>query len=180
VSAKAPDDIAFRPVEPGDLPMLARWVAQPHWQEWWGEPETEIGYIRDMIEGRDETCSPFLITRAGEPAGYIQFWRVGPHQTPAWARENPWLLEVPAEAVGVDLSLADGARLSQGIGSAALRRFAVSLLAQGHKTILIDPDPDNRRAVAAYRKAGFRPVPQLEGRTPGVLIMQFQQDPDLT
>lgn len=180
MSAKAPDDIAFRPVEPGDLPMLARWVAQPHWQEWWGDPETEVGHIRDMIEGRDDTCSPFLITLDGEPAGYIQVWRVGPHQIPEWTAESPWLLEVPAEAVGVDLSLADAQRLSQGIGSAALRRFADSLVAQGHETIVIDPDPANARAVAAYRKAGFRPVRHLEGRTPGVLIMQFQQDSDLT
>ena len=139
-----------------------------------------LAYIRDMIEGRDDTCSPFLIMLDGEPAGYIQVWRIGPHQIPAWTAESPWLLEVPAEAVGVDLSLADSQRLSQGIGSAALRQFAVSLLAQDHETILIDPDPDNGRAVAAYRKAGFRAVPHLEGRTPGVLIMQFQQDSDLT
>jgi len=180
VSAPVSHDIAFRPVEAGDLPLLARWVAQPHWQEWWGDPKTEVGYIRDMIEGRDDTCSPFLIMLDGEPAGYIQVWRIGPHQIPAWTAESPWLLEVPAEAVGVDLSLADSQRLSQGIGSAALRQFAVSLLAQDHETILIDPDPDNGRAVAAYRKAGFRAVPHLEGRTPGVLIMQFQQDSDLT
>lgn len=180
MSAPLSQEIAFRPVETGDLPMLAAWIAQPHWQEWWGDPETEVGYIRDMIEGRDDTCSPFLITLAGTPAGYIQVWRVGPHQIPAWTAESPWLLEVPAEAVGVDLSLADGARLSQGLGSAALRRFAESLVAQGHETILIDPDPGNARAVAAYRKAGFRPVPHLEGRTPSVLIMQFQQGPDLT
>ncbi|MDP3255580.1 MAG: GNAT family N-acetyltransferase [Bosea sp. (in: a-proteobacteria)] len=180
MSTPPSDDVAFLPVEPHDLPLLAGWIAQPHWQEWWGDPETEVGYIRDMIEGRDDTCSPFLITLAGTPAGYIQVWRVGRHQIPAWTAGNPWLLEVPAEAVGVDLSLADARRLSQGIGSAALRRFAESLVAQGHETILIDPDPANARAVAAYRKAGFRPVPHLEGRTPGVLIMQFQQDSDLT
>jgi len=50
------------------------------------------------------------------------------------------------------------------------------LRAEGHMTIIIDPDPANGRAVAAYRKAGFRPVPYLEGRTPGVLIMQFHAE----
>ncbi len=85
-------------------------------------------------------------------------------------------MELPADAVGVDLSIADGARLSKGLGSGALRRFARSLRAKGHRTIIIDPDPDNARAVAAYRKAGFQPVPHLEGRTDGVLIMQFQED----
>jgi aminoglycoside 6'-N-acetyltransferase len=133
-----------------------------------------------MIEGRDATCRPFLFSLDGELAGYIQVWDVGPHQIPDWAEDNPWLMELPADAVGVDLSVADGDRLSQGIGSAVLRRFVAMLQAQGHKTIVIDPDPENGRAVSAYAKAGFRPVPHLEGRALGVLIMQFQQDSSLT
>ena len=80
------------------------------------------------------------------------------------------------DAVGVDLSVADPSRLSQGLGSAVLRAFVDGLRAEGHRTIIIDPDPDNGRAVAAYRKAGFRPVPHLERRTEGVLIMQFHEE----
>jgi len=171
--------IAFSPVTTDDLPVLADWLKRPHWREWWGDPATELGYIRDMVEGRDRTCRPFLFSLDGEPAGYIQVWQIAPHQTPEWARDNPWLMEVPADAVGVDLSLADGDRLSRGIGSTVLRRFVSTLLAEGRDAILIDPDPANARAVTAYRKAGFRPVPHLEGRTPGVLIMQFQQDSNL-
>lgn len=176
----APEAVAFTPVTPADLPMLADWLERPHWREWWGEPQAELGYIRDMIDGRDTTCQPFLFRLDGQAAGYIQVWRIGPHQIPEGAEDNPWLMELPAEAVGVDLSLADGASLSKGIGSAVLRRFAEMLLSKGHRTIIIDPDPENGRAVAAYRKAGFRPVPHLEGRTEGVLIMQFQQDQSLT
>ncbi|WP_244491427.1 GNAT family N-acetyltransferase [Bosea sp. Root381] len=170
------DAVAFRPVIPGDLPMLGEWMARPHWQEWWGEPQTELGYISDMIEGRDPTCRPYLFLLGGEPAGYIQVWQVAPHQTPEWAGDNPWLMELPADAVGVDLSLADGASLSRGIGSAVLRRFAEDLTAQGHRTIIIDPDPGNARAVAAYRKAGFRPLPGVTAGADKALIMQFHPD----
>ena len=47
------------------------------------------------------------------------------------------------------------------------------LRAEGHETIIIDPDPANTRAVRAYEKAGFRPIPALEGRTgEDVLVMQ--------
>ena len=176
MSGPAAETIAFAPVTLADLPMLGEWMARPHWRDWWGEPQTELGYVRDMVEGLDTTCRPFIFALDGEPAGYIQVWQVGPHQIPEWADDNPWLMELPADAVGVDLSLADGARLSQGIGSAVLRRFIAMLREEGHGAIIIDPDPENGRAVAAYAKAGFRPVPHLEGRTPGVLIMQFQQD----
>jgi aminoglycoside 6'-N-acetyltransferase len=179
-SNPAPDEIVFRPVKLADLPMLADWLMRPHWREWWGEPEVELSYIRDMIEGRDTTCRPFIFHVAGTAAGYIQVWEIGPHQTPDWAADHPWLMELPSDAVGVDLSVADGARLSQGIGSSVIRHFVAMLQAEGHRTIIIDPDPANARAVASYAKAGFRPVPHLEGRTDGVLIMQFQQDTTLT
>ena len=175
MSASVALEIGFRPVMPEDFGMLAEWMARPHWQEWWGEPEIEIGYVRDMVEGRDTTCQPFIFTLSGMPAGYIQVWRVAPHQVPEWADKNPWLMDLPPQAVGVDLSIADGASLSRGIGSAALRRFAEDLTAQGHGTIVIDPDPANGRAVSAYRKAGFRPMPGITGGD-GVLIMQFHPD----
>jgi RimJ/RimL family protein N-acetyltransferase len=167
--------IAFRPVRREDLPMLADWLERPHWREWWGDPETELGYIADMVEGRDST-RPYIFLREDAPLGYIQLWFVGPHQTPEWAGENPWLMELPADAVGVDLSIADAADLSRGLGSTALRAFANELRRRGFETIVIDPDPDNARAVRAYRKAGFTPVPQLEGRTQGVLIMQYEPE----
>jgi RimJ/RimL family protein N-acetyltransferase len=176
VSAPPVHDIGFRPVAVADLPMLGEWMTRPHWREWWGEPDVELGYVRDMVEGRDLTCRPFLFCVRGAPAGYIQVWKISPHQNEEWAADNPWLMELPADAVGVDLSLAAEGDLSKGIGSAVLRRFAETLAAEGHRTIVIDPDPANLRAVAAYRKAGFRPVPHLEGRTDDVLIMQFDQD----
>jgi RimJ/RimL family protein N-acetyltransferase len=176
VSAPGIGEIAFRPVAAGDLPMLGEWMARPHWQDWWGEPQTELGYVRDMIEGRDPTCLPYLFMIGGEPAGYIQVWQIAPHQTPDWAQDSPWLMELPADAVGVDLSLADGGSLSRGIGSAVLRRFAEDLTAQGHETIIIDPDPGNARAIAAYRKAGFRPIPGITGGAGKALIMQFHPD----
>ena len=141
-------------------------------QEWWGEPETELGYVIDMIEGRD-TTRPFVFSVDGEPMGYIQYWFIGDHQNATWIADYPWLAELPSDTVGVDLSIGEPARLSQGLGSAVLQEFAERLAGKGHRTIIIDPDLDNRRAVRAYEKAGFRPVPGLLGRTGDTLIMQF-------
>ena len=73
-------------------------------------------------------------------------------------------------------SIGDAALLSRGVGSAALAAFTRRLHDEGHRTIVIDPDPANARAVRAYEKAGFRPVPRLEGRTDDALIMQHHPD----
>ncbi len=165
-------DIVFHPVTANDLPTLAEWIGQPHWQQWWGEPKAEVGMIRDMVEGRD-TTRPFLFHIDGEPRGYIQYWHIGDHQTPKYADDNPWLSELAPETIGIDLSIADANQLSKGIGSAVLRRFAQQLAEEGYRKIIIDPDRDNARAIRAYSKAGFTPVPALEGRSGEVVIMQF-------
>lgn len=168
-----PARIGFSPVGEKHYPLLLAWLNAPHVREWWGDPDEEIGFIREMVEGRD-TTRPFVITLDGEPVGYIQVWFLGHHQNEEWTKDNPWLLELAPEAVGVDLSIGHADKLSQGIGSAALTAFVAYLRGLGHETIIIDPDPANARAVRAYAKAGFRPVPQLEGRTGAeALIMQF-------
>ena len=84
-------------------------------------------------------------------------------------------------AGGVDLSIGNPGKLAQGIGSGVLRAFAQRLVRQGYRTIVIDPDPENRRAVRAYERAGFRAIPRLLDRTGGTLIMQYEpkeNDPD--
>jgi len=163
----------FRPLVLDDLPLMRRWLERPHIREWWGEPEEELGYIRDMVEGRD-TTRPFIFSVGGEPAGYIQYWFIGHHQNAQWIADYPWLAELPPDAVGVDLSIGEADKLSRGIGSAVLRQFAQDLVEQGYRTIIIDPDPENERAVRAYAKAGFRPIPELAGRTGDTLIMRYE------
>ncbi len=163
--------IAFRPVTAVDLPMLAVWLERPHWRKWWGDPERELEYIRDMIEGRDTTL-PFIFMIDGKDAGYIQAWFVKDQLDAQSIEEYPWLKWLPAEAIGVDLSIADGAMLSQGLGTRVLQAFVRKLRQEGYDRIIIDPDPDNLRAVKAYRKAGFREIPDLLGRTGGSLLME--------
>ena len=162
----------FHPMSADDLPMVRSWLTAPHVREWWGEPETELGYMRDMIEGRD-TTRPFIFSVDSEPVGYIQYWFVGHHQNANWIAEHPWLSELPADAVGVDLTIGEPAWLSRGIGSAVLREFVERLRGLGYRTIVIDPDAVNQRAVRAYEKAGFRALPALVGRTGDTLIMQY-------
>jgi aminoglycoside 6'-N-acetyltransferase len=164
----------FHPMSAADLPLMRRWLERPHVREWWGDPETELGYIRDMIEGRD-TTRPFIFSVDGEPAGYIQYWFIGHHQNATWIASHPWLAELPSDAIGVDLSIGDPDMLSLGVGSGVLRAFAEHLVRLGHRTIVIDPDPANGRAVRAYEKAGFRDIPRLRGRTGDTLLMQYER-----
>lgn len=165
--------ITFRPVMESDLPMLRRWMDQPHWREWWGETDTELGYIIDMVEGRD-TTRPFIFAMDGVDTGYIQYWTVADQLFEPWLTEAPWLKDLPDGTIGVDLSIGDGGKLSKGIGTAVLVAFVALLREQGFDQIIIDPDPANKRAVRAYEKAGFRAIPAFEGKTGDCLLMRHE------
>ncbi|MCY0092830.1 GNAT family N-acetyltransferase [Hoeflea ulvae] len=168
--------IGFRPVSADDYPLLERWLNTPHWQEWWGEPATELGYIRDMVVGRD-TTRPFVFTLDGLPAGYIQVWFIADHLVEPWLSEAPWMSEVPADSVGVDISIGATTQLSRGLGSTVVRLFAERLRAEGHQTILIDPALTNHRAIRAYEKAGFERLlvsrESPDDESPATLIMKL-------
>ncbi|GAB4519391.1 MAG: GNAT family N-acetyltransferase [Roseibium sp.] len=165
--------VTFRPVVSADLPLLAVWMARPHWREWWGDPEEELPKIRRKVEGRD-TTRPFIFQLEGRDAGYIQVWYVKDQQEPEAVAAYPWLVLLPMDAVGVDLSIAEASDLSRGYGTRVLQEFVAKLRREGHKRIVIDPDPANLRAVKAYRKAGFREMDDLLGRTGDHLLMEHR------
>lgn len=168
-----PNKISFEALMHADLPMMGQWQRQPHNQKWSGDPETELDYIHDMLEGRD-TTRPYIFQIQGKPMGYIQVWFIGHHQSAQWISGRPWLASLPSDAVGVDLSIGDPNALSKGWGSKVLAAFTAKLVDEGYQTIIIDPDPNNHRAVRAYSKAGYAPIPALLGKTPAeTLIMKF-------
>src|SRR5690606_25559982 len=106
--------IDFISVQREHYPLLEAWLGEPHMREWWGDRDEELEHIRNMVEGPD-TTRPFLIRVDGKPVGYIQYWFVGDHQNREWVEEHPWLAELPADAVGVDLSIGVAEQLSKGI-----------------------------------------------------------------
>ncbi|MEM7462410.1 MAG: GNAT family N-acetyltransferase [Pseudomonadota bacterium] len=166
-------EISFRPVVQQDYRRLKSWMELPHWREWWGEPETELGLIREMVEGRDST-RPYLFLIDGVETGYIQYWIVKDHQNAEWVAKHPWLAELPANSIGIDLSIGDEKNLSKGLGSAVLKAFTKMLATKGYQTMIIDPDVNNLRAIRAYEKAGFSFVPSLEAIASDVHIMQLE------
>jgi aminoglycoside 6'-N-acetyltransferase len=60
----------------------------------------------------------------------------------------------------LDISLTTEAQ-GKGYGPEALRGVAARLFQEGHHRLTIDPAADNDRAIAAYRKVGFRVVGRL-------------------
>ncbi len=83
-------------------------------------------------------------------------------------------------ARGIDQFLTDGARLSQGIGTAMIRRVLTQLFSDPNVTMVqTDPDPANRRAIRCYTKAGFESVGEVATPDGPALLMRCERGTDV-
>jgi RimJ/RimL family protein N-acetyltransferase len=129
--------LVLRPLAEGDEAELLRIHSTPEVALWWGMPE-------DGFPWSDEPESTrFTIELDGKIAGMIQF---GEEPTAKYRHAT------------IDLFL-DPALHGQGIGTEAVKRLVRHLVDErGHHRVTIDPGLQNKAAIRAYEKAGFKPV----------------------
>jgi RimJ/RimL family protein N-acetyltransferase len=147
--------ISFRPLTQNDLPLLHRWLNEPHVQAWYQRGPASLEYVIDKygarIEGRLPTFC-YLILYDGQPIGHIQTYRVADY--PHYHTQ----LGCSDSAAGVDLFIGDHAFVGRGLGSIVIRKFVneVVFITLPVDSIVTGPHPDNIASVRAFEKAGFR------------------------
>ena len=154
----------FRALTEADLPLLHAWLSCPHVTEWW-EPTPSFEQVREDYLPRlaAQEVRPldapagvvqYLAYEAGVPFAFVQAYRVMAHQAEGW-----WLEETDPCALGIDQFIGLPERLGQGLGTRMLHAFLKFLFSDPRvTTVQTDPDPENARAVACYRKVGFLDV----------------------
>lgn len=132
--------VSLRPLAERDISRLVEMVSEPGVSEWWsGYDEARM---RKETLG-DHSVTPFAVELEGELIGLIMYTEE---------------LDPNYKSAAIDITL-DADHLGRGLGTDALRTLARYLLDErGHHRITIDPALVNERAIAAYRKVGFKPV----------------------
>ena len=133
--------VSLRPASQDDIPALAAIRATPEVYRWWrGEGDMRSEVSADLA---DEDTHTYAIEHEGEVVGAIQ-----------WSAED----EPDYRHASIDIYL-DPKAHNRGLGTDAVRALARHLIDehQFHR-LVIDPASDNAAAIAAYTKAGFRPV----------------------
>lgn len=168
--------LTFRATADADVELLARWLATPEVARWW-VPTPPREQIRAELVTPPNTpalpldapagWAPFLACEDGEPFGYIQAYRVV-----ASHADGFWLDQTDPCALGIDQFIGVPDRIGRGLGTRMVRAFVAQLFADRRVTsIQTDPDPENARAIACYRKAGFRDVgPIITPDGPALLL----------
>ncbi len=134
------DQVTLRRMTAGDLGALADFFAVPEVAEWWpGENEPRLrARLDDAAEGVG-----FVIEFDGRLIGFIQYFE---ETDPDYRHAS------------IDVTLHPD-WCNRGLGTDAVRTLARHLFDYaGHHRITIDPAVTNARAIASYRKVGFRDV----------------------
>ncbi|MDX8346489.1 GNAT family N-acetyltransferase [Cognatiyoonia sp. IB215446] len=136
----------FRPVTPDDFDLLASWQAQPHVHAWWDD---EDPYDQETLS--DARVSHWIVSLNGHPFAFMQDYTVH-----GW--DDHHFASLPKGARGIDQYIGDPDMLGAGHGTAFIGERMRALFDQGAPIIATDPHPDNARAIAVYRKLGFKVV----------------------
>ena len=158
----------FRPLTPADLPLLARWLAEPHVAQWWNNP----GALRAMERHIDSiSVEPFIIELNGKPIGYIQSYDLH-------LEENHPYQDQPTGTLGIDQFIGVPELIGKGHGTRLIEAFVEQLFDEGAIRVIIDPDPANAAAIRAYEKAGFERFDTRHSERGQALMMARNADGD--
>ena len=130
----------FRKLEEADFELLFNWLQQPHVKEWWDDGDDTIAKVKlHYTKGADTVTRFLLLSDNKEPVGYFQYY------------------VEPYGVIGIDQFLGDVSLINKGLGTKAVMAFS-KLIRETKQptTIIVDPEPENHRAIRCYEKVGFR------------------------
>jgi aminoglycoside 6'-N-acetyltransferase len=144
-----------------DLPLVERWLAEPHMARWYlagSTVEQEIQELRQCVSGSQPTHA-LVVVEDARPIGWCQWYRCDDYPDHAAG--------VGAEPgdIGIDYAIGEPDRVGRGVGTALVvalvERVTAALPSAG---FVADPEASNTASRRVLEKAGFHLV--REGPVP--------------
>jgi RimJ/RimL family protein N-acetyltransferase len=160
----------FRRLTADDLPLLRRWLEEPHVAEYWQEPRDEAEFrdkYLNMLTARD--VRPYIVFLDEVPVGYVQDYQ-------ARLVGGDWWPDAEPGTFGIDQFIGEPDWVGKGLATELIREFIGRLFSDPTvEGIIVDPDPKNTRAIHVYEKVGFKRLGLT--RTPGgdALVLRIRR-----
>ena len=116
-------DYVFRPMTSADLPLVRRWLAEPHVVQWWGDPSEQYDLVSGDLD--EPAMDQFIVSAGNSDFAYLQCYDLT-----AW---NSGFGEQPRGTRGIDQFIGERAMIERGHGSARLRRRALAKWCAAHR-----------------------------------------------
>ncbi len=176
-------NFAFKPLVQADFALLFKWFQQPYIAKLWKEPQ-EWDFFKDKFTARLGSIDTFsfIAYLNDRPIGYIQYHLVNDDDRTLFPD-----ISLPLNSVGIDLFIGEPECLNRGYGTKLLADFIehIKKLEPNCMKIIIDPAPDNHRAIACYQKVGFKTKGTYmtpygpTGSGPGEILLMVYQMPKI-
>jgi RimJ/RimL family protein N-acetyltransferase len=129
----------FRKLDESDLELLFNWLQQPHVKEWWDDGDDTIEKVRVHYSQEADIVNRYILLKENQPIGYFQSYPEADN------------------VIGIDQFIGELSFINRGHGTEAVMNFT-NLVKESDqpRAIIVDPDPENHRAIRCYEKAGFR------------------------
>ncbi len=132
----------FRLLTSDDFPLMLDWLSKEHVKQWWDDGDDTLEKVTRHY-GRDNNAAKFILVETQEidekPIGYFQYYFLDDG------------------SIGIDQFIGEADYINKGIGEKTIRIF-VELIVKQHQpaSIILDPLPENKRAIRCYEKVGFK------------------------
>ncbi len=149
--------MTYRHMQPAGLPLLGRWLAQPHVARWWNHETSPEAVERDFgpTARGEEPNEDLLVHVDGTPVALVQ--RSWLRDDPGYLAELAAIAPVPDDALTIDYLIGDPAWAGRGLGPEIIR-FVMERTWREHpaaRAIVVAVHVDNRPSWRALEKAGF-------------------------
>lgn len=148
--------ISFRKLTIDDLLLMQRWLNQSFVHEFYDkDKENTLDEITKRygpkIKGEQPT-NCYLVLYDNQSVAYIQSYKVND-----WPEFGDYV-KCNDETASVDLFIGDENFMGKGFGSLMLIKFLKEKVFSGNQftSCIIGPEPENKRAIRAYEKVGFK------------------------
>jgi RimJ/RimL family protein N-acetyltransferase len=151
----------FRPLVANDFPLLLEWLSKEHVKQWWDDGDDTLEKVVRNYGNQEELLERFVLLgsyESGEkPIGYFQYYLIADG------------------SIGIDQFIGEEEFINRGVGTKAIQMFVEMIMRERRPTsIILDPSPENKRAIRCYEKAGFKHYETKAGEEGPAYMMRFE------
>ena len=152
------EKITFKSLREKELPLMHRWLNTPHVSEWWSLDGNHHPSMEEVVRHysprikRQDPVDVYIIIYEGKAIGMIQSCCLDDEP------EEKDKVGIDHSCAGIDLFIGEEDYVHRGLGSSIIREFLKQVVFKKYDVdcCIIDPQVENKIAIRAYEKAGFK------------------------
>jgi RimJ/RimL family protein N-acetyltransferase len=126
-----------------DFSQMLEWLSKAHIKQWWNDGDDTLEKVALHYGKKSDDVKRFILVEVKKscekPIGYFQYY---------FASDNE---------IGIDQFIGEEDYLDKGVGERTIKMFINLIVERENPTsIILDPSPNNKRAIRCYEKVGFK------------------------